>query len=93
MFDKDCQFHSEVIHRIKSIEDRVEKLEDKLQKGEVADSAISQELKDLKEMFVDFKLEVVAGLKEQTTQMWKLIFILISIFGTVLGVTRLIDMW
>lgn len=89
----DMVSNAEVIRRIENIEKRVDDLEDKVHKGEISDSAVTQELKDLKTMFTDFKLEVISTIQDQTKQMWKLIFILISLFSALLGVTKLTQLW
>lgn len=89
----DTVSNAEVIRRIENIEKRVDDLEDKVHKGEISDSAVTQELKDLKTMFTDFKLEVISTIQDQTKQMWKLIFILISLFSALLGVTKLTQLW
>lgn len=87
---------SDVLHRVQTIEERMDKIEDKIVLHGEANVSIQGDLRAMRNEFTDLKSDVLKTVKEQTDRTWmlidrggKVILILITIIvifsGTKLG--------
>ena len=62
----------ELVRRVSSVEDRIEKLEGKVEKMNVVDVEVKSDIKSLKAEFSNVKNDVLATLQDHNEKTWKL---------------------
>ena len=85
--------HQDVLRRIKCVEDRLTKLEDRVNTQEVVDMEVRGEIVALHKEFTNLKIDVISTLKDHTDRTWglmnkmgKVIIILIIIITIFAGI-------
>lgn len=62
----------ELVRRVSSVEDRIEKLEGKVKKMNVVDVEVKSDIKSLRAEFSNVKNDVLATLQDHNEKTWKL---------------------
>lgn len=62
----------ELVRRVSSVEDRIEKLEGKVKKMNVVDVEVKSDIKSLRTEFSNVKNDVLATLQDHNEKTWKL---------------------
>ncbi len=62
----------ELVRRVSSVEDRIEKLEGKVEKMNVVDVEVKSDIKGLRAEFSNVKNDVLATLQDHNEKTWKL---------------------
>ena len=62
----------ELVRRVSSVEDRIEKLEGKVEKMNVVDVEVKSDIKSLRAEFSNVKNDVLATLQDHNEKTWKL---------------------
>ena len=62
----------ELVRRVSNVEDRIEKLEGKVEKINVVDVGVKSDIKSLKTEFSNVKNDVLATLQDHNEKTWKL---------------------
>lgn len=80
---------NEMIRKINKLEERLDRIQESVQNQEVVDSELQGEINSLRKEFELLKTDILEQLNTFTFNLWKLIFILLGIILSLIGIKNI----